>query len=104
MKKSWNDDDYKDHDVGNLGNRIIIVIMVSCTHHHGHHVEEVKNGGDGDHVDDEHHEFVTSFQTQGNPLRGSKRPKSQFYGHFGPKSQFFDRFGEPLIRSPGFAM
>ena len=28
--------------------------------------------------------FLQPFQTQGNPLRGSKRRKSHFYGHFGP--------------------
>ena len=33
--------------------------------------------------------FLQPFQTQGNPLRGSKRPKNQFYGHFGPKIPIF---------------
>ena len=36
--------------------------------------------------------FLQPFQTQGNPLRGSKRPKNQFYGHFGPKNPIFRLF------------
>ena len=36
--------------------------------------------------------FLQPFQTQGNPLRGSKRPKNQFYGHFGPKIPIFRLF------------
>ena len=28
--------------------------------------------------------FTQSFQTEGNPLRGSKRTRNQFYSHFGP--------------------
>ena len=33
--------------------------------------------------------FMQSFQTPGNPLRGSTRPKSHFYGHFGPQIPIF---------------
>ena len=33
--------------------------------------------------------LMQPFQTQGNPLRGLKRPKSQFYGHFGPLIPIF---------------
>ena len=47
--------------------------------------------------------LMQPFQTQGNPLRGSKRPKNQFYGHFGPQIPIFGCF-ELLSGSPGFAM
>ena len=41
----------------------------------------------------------SNFSKAGDPLRGSKRPKSQFYGHYGPKSQYLVPHFRPIFFS-----
>ena len=48
--------------------------------------------------------LCATFLYAGDPLRGSKRPKNQFYDHFRPWVPIFWLFWATLSGSPGFAM